>query len=271
MRNLLSMAVCLVAALVLTSCSGTDDVIDPGSATVMGNVTDRANSAPVAGASVDCDGKVSVTDSDGVYLIDNVAVGQQTLTVTKDGYHTTTQTIQVVHPLTEHDASIGTSGPKTVFLGTRFLPANFWSLEFADDRCASMAGNAGLTGTFRAWLSDDHTSAADRFVQSEDPYVRVDGVQVAANFADLVDSVLDAPINVDEYGQPVSNGWAWTGTNSDGQSHGSEGSNENCSNWMYDSASRDGLVGSASSRFGSWTEDHNAPCSYLERLYCFEQ
>ncbi|MFY0540976.1 hypothetical protein [Nannocystis pusilla] len=39
------------------------------------------------------------------------------------------------------------------------------------------------------------------FVQSAEPYVRIDGVQIAEEWIRLIDGDLDAPLEVDEWGE----------------------------------------------------------------------
>src|SRR6185369_8943915 len=52
-------------------------------------------------------------------------------------------------------------------------------LDPADARCQSLAQNAGLLGTYRAWLSTNTVSAAMHLNHSAVPYRRTDGVLVA--------------------------------------------------------------------------------------------
>jgi hypothetical protein len=54
--------------------------------------------------------------------------------------------------------------------GTKFTGA-LGGLIGADQQCAALAGAAGLSGTYRAWLSDDTGSPATRFTPSTVPYV----------------------------------------------------------------------------------------------------
>ena len=74
MRNLLSMAACLLAALVLTSCSGTDDVIDPGGPAG----ADPPCSDGSGNRFVDCgNGTVTDTDTGLIWLKDANCFGNQ--------------------------------------------------------------------------------------------------------------------------------------------------------------------------------------------------
>jgi len=89
--------------------------------------------------------------------------------------------------------------------------------------CQYHADQAGLSGVFLAWLTDNTGSPSTTFTQSAVPYVRVDGVMVALSWADLVDGTILAAIEVDEQGNHPGQGTQiWTGTGADGTSGGSD-------------------------------------------------
>jgi hypothetical protein len=71
-------------------------------------------------------------------------------------------------------------------------------LAGADAKCQARANAANLPGTYMAWLSTQDAWPASRFTHWNSWYVRVDGVKVADNWADLTDGSLDAPINKTE-------------------------------------------------------------------------
>src|SRR3990172_6255506 len=75
---------------------------------------------------------------------------------------------------------------------------NIGSLATANSICQSNATAAGLSGTFRAWLSTDSVNARTNIAPSNPslPYRLPDGVtQIAANFTDLTDGTINVPIN----------------------------------------------------------------------------
>ena len=165
---------------------------------------------------------------------------------------------------------------KTVFVTSTTTTGNIQhdgltGLAAADSICNERASSAGLPGTYMAWLSSGSASARDRLDCTHDdvPFVRVDGVTVANDWADLVDGSLTARINRDEngnhlvgirrYGLKV-----WTGTEDDGGSGG--GSNRHCSGWT--SIGGNGLW--VWTNEGLDSEDPEA-CSGGKRLYCFQQ
>lgn len=79
----------------------------------------------------------------------------------------------------------------------------------ADMLCQQAAEAAALGGTWLAYIVDP-ANPLDRHTPHDVPYVRIDGVQVADNWADLTDESIQNPINVDETGATVT-GNAWTG------------------------------------------------------------
>jgi hypothetical protein len=89
----------------------------------------------------------------------------------------------------------------------------------ADSRCQALAEGAGLSGTFKAWISGrvDTGSgpvphgAVDRFTQATVPYELVNGTKVADDWADLTDGTLDHAIELDGRGLPIPVGKIWPG------------------------------------------------------------
>ena len=91
--------------------------------------------------------------------------------------------------------SAPTITPKIVFVTSTTATANYNGLPQADTVCQNLATAAGLSGTFRAWLSNATDSPSTRFTQSTVPYKLVDGTQIADNWTDLTDGAIDNPIN----------------------------------------------------------------------------
>ena len=169
---------------------------------------------------------------------------------------------------------------KTVFVSSQTYTGNLGGLSGADATCQALANNAGLLGTFKAWLSDSTGSPSTRFVRSEVPYVRVDGVEVAYFWRHLVDKLsyplLLAPIETDEYGQllPItSERSVWTHTLRDGTSIGNLPTSpaNPCNDWSV-GTSGNVLHGSSTSVGDIWTAQNiDSDCNYPRRLYCFQQ
>ncbi len=133
----------------------------------------------------------------------------------------------------------------------------------ADELCASEAKAAGLTGTFRAWLSTTDEEASAR-VGAMGPYRRVDGATVFPGKA-AVGSPLVA-LSITASGKTLvvaDDGTVWTGTDD----------NRRCADFATASAGAFGAIGSALSVDVTWTSDGRAvrSCDARARLYCFER
>ena len=181
---------------------------------------------------------------------------------------------------------------KRVFVTSTTYDGNLGGLAGADAKCAARAAAAGLSGTYKAWLSDQTTSAASRLTHAAVPYKRTDGVAVANNWTDLTDgdlAVVTSPspftvgINHDEFGVALSSGTvgAWTATLPDGSTADPSGV-LNCFSWTSNvaSASPSGGIGYAldipvtlpvGNAGSAWTAYAIESCSSLYRLYCLQQ
>ncbi|MFA5023488.1 MAG: fibrinogen-like YCDxxxxGGGW domain-containing protein [Patescibacteria group bacterium] len=184
--------------------------------------------------------------------------------------------------------------PKIVFLGRWMGYGNFGGLAAADAICQSEANSAGLSGTFKAWLSASSASARDRLTHSVGPYKQVNGTQIAANWSDLVSGnnwLLTNRISVAAdggvighnacsayYGDPYYDicwpsvvNFIWTGTNWDGSGTGAY-----CSDWTDTNSSQKATFGTtARDQYDGtpeWTVMPWATVCYGQKgLYCFEQ
>lgn len=156
---------------------------------------------------------------------------------------------------------------KTVFITSTTHTGNLGGLAGADAICQARADEAGLGGTFRAWLSDAGTSARDRLTHAAVPYVLVDGTRVASNWEDLVDGSLDHRIDLTEIGATVDNPYAWTSTTPSGDKF----SVSLCASWNTTQGSLYGGRGLATAVDGRWTNFSLMTCGVASRLYCFQQ
>lgn len=159
---------------------------------------------------------------------------------------------------------------KIVFLTSRTYSGNLGGLDGADTICNDLALDAGLPGTYKAWLSDSVTSVSERFSHAG-PYILVDGTIIADNWIDLTDGYLSHQINRDEnnysYGTQQN---VWTNTQWNGEVKNNSDIN-NCKNWTASISSLGGY-GSSSYTYYYWTDRNSEiSCSYSRRLYCFEQ
>jgi len=134
----------------------------------------------------------------------------------------------------------------------------------ADTKCNVQAAFAGLTGEWRAIISDDNTDAMSRVPNPRIPftYVRMDGVKIADSHADLFDGSIDNRININEKGE-VEDGFVWTGSTTAGVRTG-----ENCANWGFVDSTA--TVGTSASNAWSWIDAATPSCSTGARIYCVE-
>ena len=179
------------------------------------------------------------------------------------------------------DAVIGP--PKTVFVTSKVSSGNLGGLSGADAMCQSLAGQASLLGTYKAWLSSTTSSAASRLTHSTGPYVLVNGVPVATSWTGLTHPPLLSAIDIDENGSPAppaasgttSGPGAWTATNPDGSLGTVSGAT--CTDWTTAGPSNGAVLGFADRTDQSWTAGCSAQgagstiCGGNAALYCFEQ
>ena len=160
-----------------------------------------------------------------------------------------------------------TSAHGTGNLGGWPVAAGATGLAAGDAICRNLATAAGIRqpGSFSAWLSAAGTNAIDRF-DHEGPWMRLDGIEVAASRQELTDGALAAPINLTETGTYLNNWAVWTGTLGagwEGPSH--------CSSWIEDSAASFGQYGFANSADLPWTFAGETGCNFeWSYLYCLQ-
>ncbi|GJM14917.1 MAG: hypothetical protein DHS20C13_02440 [Thermodesulfobacteriota bacterium] len=162
-------------------------------------------------------------------------------------------------------------GECTVFVTSTSTDGDFGGLAAADTICNTLASNAGLLGTYKAWLSDDSASPSTRFTQATVPYVLVNGTQIADDWTDLTDGDIDNLLDRDELGNQIITNSVATHTDSDGaQTTGPPPSN--CSNWTSTSGNFNG-VGATTVTNGNWSGNGGtvSNCTTDHTFYCFQQ
>jgi len=150
-------------------------------------------------------------------------------------------------------------------------PGGFKSLFGADNYCRKTAMDYGYTNfeDFKAWLSDDDESPADRFFHSQGRYVMVTGETVAESWGDLIDGELATGIDRTLSGELVDGVAVWTATRTDGEGWGDGQTCENWSSTDPEDSAHQGISGYADSL---WTDGgFQTICAGGGRLYCFEQ
>jgi len=154
---------------------------------------------------------------------------------------------------------------KKVFVTSGSSLTNMGGLAGGDTFCQAAANVAGLSGNYTAWLSDATTDARDRLV-TDGPWVRLDGVQIAVNNADLLDGELFSAITVNELGLHTNLHTVLTGTNSDGTKAA-----DHCLGWTSADSADFFTWGSASQADSNWSNVSTASCGpFPFPLFCFE-
>ncbi len=150
----------------------------------------------------------------------------------------------------------------------------FMGLIGADQRCRSLAGEAGLpnyTG-FKAWLSDSTVSARYRMFAGRGRYVLVNGLVVADSWDGLLTVGLKNLINVTETSE-TKEAPVWTGTMPDGSA--AVGA-DFCADWSRFLDENEAFWGRSGEISDEWTiadapVDQPTDCLSEIALYCFEQ
>ena len=161
---------------------------------------------------------------------------------------------------------------KTAFLTKATYNGDLGGVAGANNICQTAANDAGLGGVYKAWISDATSSPSTTFVKSFVPYITTTGIQIAANWTDLIDGTLATPINKDEYGD-IAGIDVWTYTNPDGTKSDMDVVTRSCNQWTSDSDSHSGVFGLSGEIDSRWTSAGYHGCDYLGKhhLYCFQQ
>jgi hypothetical protein len=142
-------------------------------------------------------------------------------------------------------------------------------LEGGDALCQTAATDAGLGGTWKAWLSDSTTDATNRIVDVG-PWYLVGGPLLFANKF-VFTAPPAAPINRDEHGTYIPAGaLVWTGTLADGTK-----ATQVCAGWTSASIGTPGELGcpygTSMTNNNSWGACGGSGCDSMYPIYCFEQ
>ncbi len=175
---------------------------------------------------------------------------------------------------------------KLVFVSSVGHNGNFGGIAGADSFCQQRAAAAGLSGTYKAWLSAGtvSTGPASRFTKSSIPYALVDGTIIANNWADLTDGAINVPLNLTEFGKvPTTGTLIWSYTRIDGTpglfgnpNHTCYGGDCHCKSWTTTETQGSPIQGSAfalrDKSNDDWTDYSFAnACGGEYSLYCFQQ
>jgi hypothetical protein len=160
-----------------------------------------------------------------------------------------------------------------VFVSSKTYDGKLGGALGADGVCNTLATQAGLGGTWMAWVSDTTTSPGQRFTKSTVPYRRLDGVVIASSWANLTSSGLSNAIDVTETNASLAAADSnasktWTGTTV----AGALGTNS-CGGFASNASTTTGAVGHCTGTGTvNWTAAYTTEtCSVPNHIYCFEQ
>ena len=170
------------------------------------------------------------------------------------------------------------SSQQLVFATSKQTTGNIGGLDGGDVFCMQRSREAELTGCFKAWLSTSVENASARLTHHSTPYRLVDGTTIANDWTDLTDDSLQAPINLDEFGNtpPV---WEQSGNSykivlTATKADGTFRAGKACGSWTNETGSTEFGRWNQSSHYWTYAYTINlgAPsCGYSAVLYCFQQ
>jgi hypothetical protein len=137
--------------------------------------------------------------------------------------------------------------------------------------CMALASSAGLSGTFKAILSDAGGNALNRLNLYDMPYYNLNGDLISPDSAGFWDGEIDNAVGYDENGI-ARGGYVWTGSDRFGFWGGDGSVNEACSNWgsCNDTYMGGGIAGNATSNNRYWLDYANPGCGAYCRIYCIQ-
>lgn len=161
---------------------------------------------------------------------------------------------------------------KIVFVSSGTYSGNLGGASGANDTCDQLAQNAGLSGSYKAWLSTSKSTPATTFNRSNGPYVLVNQTIIANNWNDLTDSILNHSIDLTESGTPVAVlSKAWTNTHPDGSIIYLD-TTSTCSDFSSADGGNTGVTGTIDLYYSSeWTRHNSTSCQEPHHIYCIQQ
>jgi hypothetical protein len=151
-------------------------------------------------------------------------------------------------------------GQKIVFVTSADVSGGLGGAAEAHALCTELAGDAGLAGSYHAWLSATRAGAGSQ--AGTGPFLRVDGALVASTAAALTGGTLSAPIERTEANEQRRTD-VWTGTSAAGAP-----TQATCGGWT--SEAEQGTFGESGATTASWTAAGTRACDAELALYCVQ-
>lgn len=167
-----------------------------------------------------------------------------------------------------------TAPDKVIFVSSTTHTGNMGGILTMDAHCQTLAANASLTGTFKAWLSSSTSTVSARHTHSPGRFVLTNGTVVANGWSGLTSGTLLAPINRTQtgaIGPAVTDSCntirsVWTGTFASGT-----GSSQTCSDWTATTGTS-GMMGNYVATDSSWSfACTTTGCNIARPIICVEQ
>jgi len=191
-------------------------------------------------------------------------------------------------PLVDAPPRDGPLRAMRVFVSSQVYTGNLGGLAGADTKCQTVANAAGLTGTYKAWLSNATIAATTRLTHATIPYALVDGTIVANDWTSLTSGSLLHAIDLTELGTHSLGGtsvdcyfggtgmFAWTNTDVTGLVANASQTSSCGGDWSSAGPTNGGgpfgVVGIIGSSDAMWTVScGSARCENTAPLYCLEQ
>jgi hypothetical protein len=185
----------------------------------------------------------------------------------------TGRTVTVTTKASGASPTVSYGSTQVVFQTSTNYTAGFGGLYFADYICQNEANNSGLSGVWKAILSDDSTAASSRISIAGNIYnnrpLSSNGIQWLANGAAFWNAIYSYPLNYTSTGGTTPNSYVWTGSTYAGAIK----VGLTCSSWTTNSAAVNGEYAYTPSVGGTGIIDNgNTPCSNtILGFYCTNQ
>ncbi len=155
-----------------------------------------------------------------------------------------------------------------IFATTNSYTGNFGGIYFGDYICQTEATSAGLSGIWKAVLSDASTAASSRVSLSSTIYnlraLSSGGTQKVTDGVNFWNGLYYSPVTYTATGLAATNTIEWTGSTAAGAVTAS-----NCSNWTTQLAATSGEYGTSTSTAALATGV--TTCNTARGLYCINQ
>ncbi len=252
----------------------TIDTVSPASGALTGGTTINIAGAGFSSPTVKIDGETLACSAIASSVITCTAapigksLGAKDVVITNSDLASVTKTGGFTY-------TAPTGNFHTAFVTSERYSGNIPGLAGADFRCIARARAGGLTGNWRAILSDSLTDAKVRLAISG-PVFTIDSRLVAKNSNDLWDGTIVSPIDRTEFNaSPGANNIVWTGTQSSGL-RDSTSLSQTCGDWKL-AAFENAEAGSTAAANSTWISINgnaaggNTQCFNSLPIYCISQ